>query len=157
MKELKFFIIELRSLTYYYYLEQKTYYHNNVTAPSPQTISFFDLLQPPVLLLVTLRLHSKVLDLLKVLYPTIEITIKFLMQILILIALCVCMKVNTSLILQKIQHITQQRPQRAFGYKTLYLQKRHKLHSNLSLNSLENPPLGYLMMSFKYQKKRIAI
>ena len=36
-----------------------------MTVSSPQTTSFFDLQQPQVLLLVTLRLHSKVLDLLE--------------------------------------------------------------------------------------------
>ena len=35
-----------------------------MTAPSPQTTSFFDLQQPQVLLLMTLRLHSKVSNLL---------------------------------------------------------------------------------------------
>ena len=58
-----------------------------------------------------------------------EATIKFLMQILILIALCVCMKVNTSQISQNIQHTTQQKPYRDLGYKTLDPQKRHTLLS----------------------------
>ena len=35
---------------------------------------------------------------------------------------------------QKIQHTTIKRLYRAFGYKTLDLQKRHKMHFNLSLS-----------------------
>ena len=44
-----------------------------------------------------------------VLYAATETTIKFLMWILILIALCVCLKIQTSQISQKTQHTTQQR------------------------------------------------
>ena len=46
---------------------------------------------------------------LNVLYAATETTIKFLMWILILIALCVCLKVQTSQISQKNQDTTQQR------------------------------------------------
>ena len=74
---------------------KKTYYHDHVTASSPRTTSFFDPLQPQVLLLVTLRLHWKVLDFIKVLYAVTEEIIKFLTRILILITLSICMKVNT--------------------------------------------------------------
>ena len=49
-----------------------------MTVPSPRTISFLDPLQPQVLPLVTLRLHSKVSDLLKILCAATEGIIKFL-------------------------------------------------------------------------------
>ena len=42
MKELKLFQQRLRPLTSHCYLEQKTYYHDHVTAPSSQTTSFLD-------------------------------------------------------------------------------------------------------------------
>ena len=64
-KKIEVFTIELRPLTSYFYLKKKNYYHDHMTVPNPQTTSFSDLQQSQVLLLVTLRLHSKVLDLLK--------------------------------------------------------------------------------------------
>ena len=54
--------IRFRPLTSYCYIE--FYYHDHVIALSPWTTSFLDLLQSQVLPLVTLRLHSKVSDLL---------------------------------------------------------------------------------------------
>ena len=42
MKELKFTQQQLRPLTSYCYLMQKTYYHNHVTALRPQTPSFLN-------------------------------------------------------------------------------------------------------------------
>ena len=50
---LQFCTIELRLLTSYCYLKQKTYYHDHVTALSPWTTSFLDLLQTQVLPLLT--------------------------------------------------------------------------------------------------------
>ena len=62
-----------------------------MTALSSQTTSFLDPLQPQVLLFVTLRLHSKVLDLKKkkIIYAAIEAITKFLTWNLILITLSV--------------------------------------------------------------------
>ena len=54
MKELKFTQQRLRPLTSYFYLKQETYYHDLVTAPSPQITSFLDSLQVQALPLVYL-------------------------------------------------------------------------------------------------------
>ena len=52
MKELKFLQQRLRPLTSYCYLEQKTYYHDHMTALNPRTTYFLDSEQPQVLPLV---------------------------------------------------------------------------------------------------------
>ena len=54
MKELKFTQQRLRLLTSYCYLEQETYYHDLMTAPSPQITSFLDSRQVQALPLVYL-------------------------------------------------------------------------------------------------------
>ena len=54
-----------------------------MTVPSLRITSFFDPLQPQVLPLVTLRLHSKVSDLFEIFYAAIEAITKFLTWILI--------------------------------------------------------------------------
>ena len=121
-ERIEVFKIELRPLTSFCYLEQKTYYHDHVTSPSPQTTSFFDPLQPQVLLLVTLRFHSKVLDLLYVLYAATEAITKFLTCILILITLSVY-KGKHLQISQKIQHIAHQKTFKTqLGFFLLYLE-----------------------------------
>ena len=55
MKELKFTQWRLRPLTFYCYLEQETYYHDHVTAPSPRTTSFLNSQQVQALPLVYLQ------------------------------------------------------------------------------------------------------
>ena len=54
-----------------------------MTTPNPRTTSFFDPLQPQVLPLMTLRLHSKVSNLLEIIYAATEAITKFLAWILI--------------------------------------------------------------------------
>ena len=74
---------------------------------------------------------------LNVLYATTETTIKFLMWILILIALCVCLKVQTSQISQKTQHTTQQRP--------LKCSKGFSFYTRIeTLNSTRHMGLGWI-------------
>ena len=79
-------------------------------APSPWTTSFLDLLQSQVLLLVTLRLHSKILLFLECSlcnnwnnHQVLDVNLD------IDSSMCVCSKVQTSQISQKTQHTTQQR------------------------------------------------